>query len=238
MHRACRRIASERGDLEMDTDGAGHDVRAAVTTALRRSQRHDRPYRHWFLADVLPSATARALAALPVTGAAAAAGRRESANATRVFVGTEMQAQHAVCAELARAFQAPETVAAIHDATAAPLDGGSLRIEYAVDGDGFWLEPHTDIGAKRLTFLIYLNDWPGAEDYGTDIYAGADRASRVGRSPAGFNAGFAFVPAEDTWHGFEPRPVPAPRRSLIVNYVGPEWRNRHELAFPDDPVRV
>jgi len=23
------------------------------------------------------------------------------------------------------------------------------------------------------------------------------------------------------------------RRSLIVNYVKPEWRSRHELAFPE-----
>jgi hypothetical protein len=23
------------------------------------------------------------------------------------------------------------------------------------------------------------------------------------------------------------------RRSLIVNYVKPEWRSRHELAYPD-----
>jgi hypothetical protein len=27
------------------------------------------------------------------------------------------------------------------------------------------------------------------------------------------------------------------RRTLIVNYVGDEWRARNELAFPDQPVR-
>ena len=26
------------------------------------------------------------------------------------------------------------------------------------------------------------------------------------------------------------------RRSLIVSYVTGEWRNRHELAWPDVPV--
>ena len=43
------------------------------------------------------------------------------------------------------------------------------------------------------------------------------------------NRGLIVIPAADTWHGFL-------RRSLIVNYVKPEWRSRHELAFPDQPV--
>jgi hypothetical protein len=39
----------------------------------------------------------------------------------------------------------------------------------------------------------------------------------------------------DTWHGFRPRDIRGVRRSLIVNYVVPEWRARHELAFPSVP---
>ena len=39
-----------------------------------------------------------------------------------------------------------------------------------------------------------------------------------------------FIPGADTWHGFEPRPLRALRRSLIVNYVGDEWRARDQLA--------
>ena len=41
------------------------------------------------------------------------------------------------------------------------------------------------------------------------------------------------MPASDTWHGFHKRPIAGVRRSLIVNYVKPEWRSRHELAYPD-----
>ena len=36
--------------------------------------------------------------------------------------------------------------------------------------------------------------------------------------------------------GFTPRAIRGVRRSLIVNYVKPEWRARHELAFPDQVV--
>ena len=49
------------------------------------------------------------------------------------------------------------------------LGGSFLRIEYCLDTDGFWLEPHTDIGAKLFTMLVYLSDHPEAEDWGTDI---------------------------------------------------------------------
>jgi hypothetical protein len=45
------------------------------------------------------------------------------------------------------------------------------------------------------------------------------------------------VPANDTYHGFERRIIPGVRRSLIVNYVGPEWRSRQELAYPDQSIR-
>ena len=37
------------------------------------------------------------------------------------------------------------------------LRDSHLRIEYCLDTDGFWLEPHTDIGAKLFTMLVYLS---------------------------------------------------------------------------------
>ena len=54
--------------------------------------------------------------------------------------------------------------------------------------------------------------------------------------PYAFNVGFSFVPGRDTWHGFDKRPIRGVRRSVIINYVKPEWRARHELAYPDQPV--
>jgi hypothetical protein len=104
------------------------------------------------------------------------------------------------------------------------------------DTDGFWLEPHTDIGAKRFTLLIYLSRGPGAEELGTDLYADPAQPP-IARAPAPFGSGLAFVPAGDAWHGFVRRPIAGVRRSIIVNYVVPEWRSRHELAEPDRSVR-
>ena len=46
------------------------------------------------------------------------------------------------------------------------------------------------------------------------------------------NSGVIFMPGSDTWHGFRKRAIDGVRRSLIVNYVKPEWRARHELLLP------
>jgi hypothetical protein len=114
------------------------------------------------------------------------------------------------------------------------LGGSSLRIEYCLDTDGFWLEPHTDNGAKLYTMLIYLSDEPGSEAWGTDTLDGSD--GFVASTPHVRNGGLIFIPGADTWHGFHRRPIAGVQRSLIVNYVRPEWRSRHELTFPEQPV--
>ncbi|MCT8971780.1 2OG-Fe(II) oxygenase [Microbaculum marinisediminis] len=214
------------------------EIRETIIRSFRGSAHHDRPYSHWILDEVIPLASARMIPELPFPAPVIddTEGKRDTHNSTRVFFSEENQAKYPVCKAIAEALQHPETVAAIKDVTGADLDGSSLRIEYAQDRDGFWLEPHTDIGPKRITFLHYLIDLPGAETLGTDIYEDDEAHAHAGTSPAAFNQGFVFVPAKNTWHGFEKRTIPGIRKSIIINYVGPEWRNRQELAFPNDPV--
>lgn len=214
---------------------------AAITdrflACLSGAARNDQPYPHWLLANCLPEAVVDALLTLPIPPAQIGdtRGKRETHNDSRVHFGAHYRLRHPVMDTLAAAFQSPALVDALKRTTGAPLSGTSLRIEYCQDTDGFWLEPHTDIGVKRFTMLIYLNREPEAIDWGTDIYADAE--TRIGRAPAGFNTGLIFVPAENTWHAFDRRPISGVRKSLIINYVGPEWRNRHELCFPDAPVQ-
>jgi len=214
-------------------------VAAAVGAGIRRAVRHavrrDAPFRHLLLSGVLSEAAARGLAALPGEPAGDVGGRRETRNESRVFLDPAAQARFPAAAAVAGAMQDPRTVSAIAAATGADPAGASLRIEYCRDASGFWLEPHTDIGAKRLTLLVYLSDDPGAPDWGTDLYAGPD-GPYAGRAPAAFGDGFAFVPGPDTWHGFEPRAIRGVRRMLMVNWVGPEWRAAGELAFPGRPL--
>ncbi len=225
-------------DAAVSAPNSADEVRAAVIRSFREAEKRPKPYAHWVLDVVFPEETSRAIAQLPFPAPVIddTGGKRDTHNSTRIFFSVENQAAHPVCAAVSEALQHPETIAVIEEITGAQLKGSSLRVEYAQDRDGFWLEPHTDIGPKRITFIQYLIETPGAENLGTDIYEDDEAHTHVGSSPAAFNQGFVFVPAKNTWHGFEQRTIPGIRRSLIINYVGPEWRNRHELCFPDQPV--
>lgn len=220
----------------MVNDGWGAvAVAAAFTRAMAGARRVEEPFRHWLLKDALPPTIAPAVAALRLSPPPAETlGKRETHNAERSYCNVENRGRFAVVDALARAFQGSAIVGAVEHACGLDLCGTSLRIEYCQDTDGFWLEPHTDIGAKRFTLIIGLSDDPESAAWGTDLYDLGRRP--VARSPYGCNRALAFVPSGDTWHGFERRPIHGVRRSLIVNYVGPEWRARHELAFPNAPV--
>lgn len=211
-------------------------VTSWFTWALDKADARERPYRHWLLDEALPPEVAHAIAALPFAAPQIddTLGRRETHNSTRIFFSAPNRKDFPVCADVAAAFQSEAMVETLEAETGARLSGSFLRIEYCQDTDGFWLEPHTDIGAKLFTMLIYLSDVPEAEGWGTDIYDAGKR--RLGSAPGGFNKGLIFIPGSDTWHGVEKRSFEGVRKSIIVNYVKPEWRSRHELAYPGQPV--
>jgi hypothetical protein len=214
---------------------ADREIAGALITSLAGAERHERPYRNWRLGRIFPEPVARAVADLPFAPTAlhGLSGRRELHNDDRRYFAGEVLDQYPVARRVAQTFQTPEVVGAFARHTGAKLDGTYLRIEYALDLDGFWLEPHTDLGVKSLTLLIQLPE-DGQADLGTDIYSGPE----AWEERAGFewNGALLFVPSSDTWHGFEPRTIKGVRRSVIVNYVTEEWRAREQLAFDGHPV--
>lgn len=214
------------------------EIKKSLWESVEAADAFATPYTHWHLRDVFPAAVHAELKdmAFPVADLGGVSGTREVHNADRVyFAGDNLQTFQSAAATV-EAFQQEETVRLLADVFSAPLDNTFVRIEYAQDTDGFWLEPHTDIGVKMFTMLVYMSDDPRHADLGTDIYA--DKDTRVGRSPFEPNSAMVFVPASNTWHGFEPRPIHGVRRSIIVNYVTPDWRAREQLAFPESPVRL
>jgi len=192
-----------------------------------------RPYRHWLLDDVLPLDVCEGVDALPFTPPKIddTRGKRETHNSLRLFFGAENRARYPVCEALDAGLQSAAAVERLERLCDAKLRDGFLRVEYCLDGEGFWLEPHTDIGDKLFSMEIYLSSEPGSEAWGADILD--SNLNLVAVAPYKRNAGFAFVPGGDTWHGFRRRPINGVRRSLVVNYVKPAWRSRHELAYPD-----
>ncbi len=206
------------------------------TGALARAAGNAAPYPHWIIRGLLPDDIVSDLQTIsfPVATLDGVSGKRELHNETRHYFDQANIAAFPVIASLANAFQAPRMIEAIEKFFATELTGTFLRVEYAQDITGFWLEPHTDLGVKKLTVLIYMSEDEGHDDLGTDIYAARDQwAARTPFSP---NIALAFVPGDNTFHGFEKRPINGVRKSLILNYVTTDWRDREQLAFPEQTV--
>jgi hypothetical protein len=195
--------------------------------------RHVRePFDYWLLADALPERLVDGVVALPFAPPAGALlnGKREANNSARVYFHPANQERFHVVREVADIFRTPQVVRRLEQVTGRSLSEGALRIEYCQDINGFWLEPHLDLGVKLFTMLIYLSGEPELYDAGTDIYDALPEHNLVATAPYEKNKGLIFIPGTNTWHGFAKRPIHGVRRSLIVNWVTAEWRARHELA--------
>jgi hypothetical protein len=213
-------------------------VKANLVAAFSRATPDPSPFRHWLLSHVFPEGMSHDLCRLPFPcpDLHGVSGKRELHNDQRHYFDSDNNARFDACAAVADAFQSGEVAHAIEAATGADLSDAYVRLEYAQDTDGFWLEPHTDLGVKRFTMLIYLSDSPAQADLGTDIFS--NPRTWAARPPFTDNTALVFVPGADTWHGLTRRPIDGVRKSIIMNYVTDEWRAREQLAYPAAPVRA
>ena len=211
-------------------------VVASMREAIANSTHAATPYKHWFLTKCLPDDAVAQIQALPFEAPALSgiSGKRELHNATRKYFDAENCMAFPVCKAVADGFQSPAMTAQLEKAFGLNLKGSYLRIEFAQDINGFWLEPHTDLGVKVFTMLLYLSTDPQHSVLGTDIYDNDKK--HIGRSPFVPNGAMIFVPSNNTYHGFEPRQIDGVRKSIIINYVTNEWKAREQLAFPNQPI--
>src|SRR5262245_31869205 len=196
-----------------------HDKDALVSTMLASidaAQQSDQPYRHWLVSECLPAPMLGSVLALPFEAPSleGVSGKRELHNNTRKYFDAENRERFPVCEAVSQAFQDKRITDHIEKVFGTSLKGTFLRIEYAQDIDGFWLEPHTDLGVKVFTMLLYMSKDPSHRDLGTDIYDADKRL--VGRSSFGPNNAMVFIPSNDTYHGFEKRPIKGVRTSLVI----------------------
>jgi hypothetical protein len=211
-------------------------VVSSMQHAIATSKCTELPYRHWFLSGCLPAHSVKAIQDLPFEAPALSgvSGKRELHNATRKYFDTENQAAFPVCKAVCDGFQDPRLTKTIETHFGTKLAGTYLRVESAQDINGFWLEPHTDLGVKVFTLLMYLSTEPQHAALGTDIYDHDKK--HIGRSPFAPNGAMVFVPSNNTYHGFEPRQIDGVRKSIIINYVTNDWKAREQLAFPNLPI--
>ena len=211
-------------------------VVASMLASIAAAQSRAEPYRHWFVNRCLPADAVTTINGLPFPAPAldGLSGKREVHNATRKYFDAENMGRFPVCKAVNDAFQSPRLTSKIASAFGTSLAGSYLRVEFAQDTDGFWLEPHTDLGVKVFTMLLYMSTEPQHAGLGTDIYDTDKR--HVATSPFESNGAMIFVPSGITYHGFEPRRIVGVRKSVIINYVTNDWRAREQLAFPDRPI--
>jgi hypothetical protein len=229
---------AEAGRSSDSLSPAAERVADAFAASIAKRKAFDEPYRHFLIEDCFPKDVADELADLPFAAPVldGISGKRELHNDQRSYFDSAAMKRFPVMQAVAEALQSRRIVRLIHDTFGAPIDDTFLRLEYAQDIDGFWLEPHTDLGVKKFTCLIYLSQGPGHEKLGTDIYVSRER--HFGSPPFKRGGAMIFVPGDNTWHGFEKRPIEGVRRSVILNYVTHEWRAREQLSYPEATVRV
>jgi hypothetical protein len=215
---------------------SANEVVQSLLDSFQRAKKSSQPYTHWFLTDCLPRSVVDEVLDLPIAAVPldGVSGKRELHNSSRRYFDVDNRDRYPIVAAVAAALQSSEVTSATERIFGARLGGNYLRIELAQDVDGFWLEPHTDIGVKTFTFLLYLSKDAAHADLGTDIYD--NNRSWVGRSPFASGAAMIFVPSTTTYHGFEPRKIEGVRKSLVINYVTNDWRAREQLAYPEQPV--
>ena len=209
----------------------------SMLASMKNADHGNRPYPHWFLSSCLPEDAIAATQNLPFEAPEleGVSGKRELHNKTRTYFDAPNMERFPVCKALNEAFQSERLTKAIADHFNTDINGSFLRVEYAQDIEGFWLEPHTDLGVKLFTMLLYISDGPGHSELGTDIYDADKR--HVARSPFQSNGAMVFIPSSVTYHGFEPRNIEGIRKSIIINYVTNDWRAREQLPFSDTPIR-
>ena len=231
-----RETVAVKHATEQAVKSSAGDVVQAFLKSVDSGQCSDQPYPNWSLKDCFPSDTIDDMLALPFEAPSldGVSGKRELHNNTRRYFDADNRRDFPVCEAVAQAFQDKRVTDHIEKVFGTDLEGTHLRIEFAQDIDGFWLEPHTDLGVKVFTMLVYLSKDPSHHDLGTDIFDSEKR--RVGRSTFAPNAAMVFIPGDNTYHGFEKRPIKGVRTSLIINYVTNEWRAREQLAFPEAPI--
>ena len=223
---------------------AANAIAESIMSSFQFAKRDDHPFEMWTLDNILPPSPLENVINLPIDKQEINDdyGSRENNNSTRSYFAIDNRIAFDICQDIAIAFQRRNTIEAIQEVCSIDLTGTFLRIEYAQDSGEFYLDAHCDIPEKKLTIQLWLSKENTHDVLGTDLYQEVELESsdemgykHVATTPFKSNSALVFIPADDTWHGFEPKWIDGIRKSLIINYVK-DWRATEELCFPNTPI--
>lgn len=194
--------------------------------ALQHStQQFEYPYRHWQIDGPLSDPMLTEIVNTPIPegrrvydgSRAADMGGGGVDGKLRCYVERHNIGEFPALSELIDELLSPETYQYIGELIGRDLRDTYLRMEVIADRYGFWLKPHKDIKEKLMSMLVYVNLCGESEELGTDIYDA--NLQKVKSIPYRNNLGYMFAPGDNTWHGFEKKPIRKERRSILINYV-------------------
>jgi len=182
----------------------------------------DKPEEWWHIHSCFDDKIlSRVIQHFPEPKEAPITGKRDGANDFRKFAS---RMHTPVLAKLFEEFDSAETRKQFTDLTGVDCGNGHLRVELCQDSAGFYLEPHIDIPEKLITMQIYLQG--GKPAWGTSIHRKVGIFQTV---PFVHNTGWLSHNKSPLIHGVRENVVDGIRKSVIINYVVGEWRDKEQL---------
>ena len=165
------------------------------------------PWQHWIVDDFLNADTLAEVKSVEHIVEQAKPGKR--VDSVRLFINEEHEKQYPYLYHLYRSLRNGAYKTFFEHYTGIDYTDMYPRVEVISDIGDFWLEPHYDRPAKKLSALLYT-------DY-TQLYPGTGLGDGT-RVESKDNRCFFFVAGEHSLHDYPLMHFPTVRRCLQINY--------------------
>lgn len=165
------------------------------------------PWQHWIVDDFLDADTLAEVKSVEHIVEQAKPGRRYDSK--RLFISDEHEKQYPNLHHLYRSLHNGAYKTFFEYYTGIDYTELFPRVEVISDIGDFWLEPHYDRPAKRLSALVYTDH--------TQLYPGTGLGDGT-RVESKDNRCFFFVAGEHSLHNYPLIHFPTVRRCLQINY--------------------
>ena len=172
-----------------------------------KASTYNTPWTHWIADDFLTQDCLAEVKSVEHVVEQALPGRRFDSK--RLFIEAEHEEQYPHLYKLYRSLHDGEYKQFFETCTGIDYTDMFPRVEVISDIGDFWLEPHYDRPAKRLSALLYTDH--------TQLYPGTGLGDGT-RVESKDNRCFFFVAGEHSLHDYPLVHFPTVRRCVEINY--------------------